>query len=724
MVTLVPSSTGDDTVDHIESAGDTSVTVDARVTADLPLEGVPTTVTPEDVVERTQDHPTPPLPGVVGPQIETKAVDKPGAVDEDSVKPSHEAAIDVTGPEVDSETRIPEDSKAHAADASIADSDHSTPPLPGAVVAQIETKSVEKSVAGDEDSVKPSHEAAIEATGPEILDSDTRIPEESNAHAAGASIADGDHPTPPLPGAVVPPVQTKAVEKPGAGDEDSVKPSHEAAIEATGPVVDSDTRIPEDSKAHSAVASIADSDHPTPPLPGAVGHQVETKDVEKPGAGDEDRVKPSHEEVTEATGSAADISEDSKAHAAGASMPEPLTSSPVLRIQPDRAAKAWYHGMDEDDIDSQPRTSEDGDQPPSLADGASETLRLDDNKSKATVETHNRAAQSTSVETPSQARQPITAEDKVAIRKRIKAANEKVYPTKKKKAKGQAKDAPMEDDSPVTPEKGLKVDTASSLGYTPVVRGSIVYQNSKPSSPDVIVVDDDDEQQEIIELLKDDENDLKRLTTSVELETEAGVKSQKSSEEVYWKKCLQKAQGKNTEAKKLLKKTRQVAGIATAALMIPLPVAERAVVLQALTTSGNQNAIIQRATGLVGRAKPYVTRADLQSLCPTIWLVEAVINYYMHCLCERQNKAFAKKKPGTRKCHFFRTSFYRKIHPTGFMDAAYEYAQVAKWTRRGVPERSIFNCDALFFPCNVGALGTKLDHIGNPFGQIPIWSSL
>ena len=133
MVTLVPSSTGDDTVDHIESAGHTSVTVDARVTADLPLEGVPTTVTPEDVVERTQDHPTPPLPGVVGPQIETKAVDKPGAVDEDSVKPSHEAVIEATGPVVDSDNHISEDSKAHAAFASIAHSTDDSKPQPNAV---------------------------------------------------------------------------------------------------------------------------------------------------------------------------------------------------------------------------------------------------------------------------------------------------------------------------------------------------------------------------------------------------------------------------------------------------------------------------------------------------------------------------------------------------------------------------------------------------------------
>ena len=77
-------------------------------------------------VERTQDHTTPPLPGAVGHQIETKGVEKPGAGDEDSVKPSHEEVTEATGSVVDSDTRISEDSKAHAAFASIADSTDDT----------------------------------------------------------------------------------------------------------------------------------------------------------------------------------------------------------------------------------------------------------------------------------------------------------------------------------------------------------------------------------------------------------------------------------------------------------------------------------------------------------------------------------------------------------------------------------------------------------------------
>ena len=80
--------------------------------------------------------------------------------------------------------------------------------------------------------------------------------------------------------------------------------------------------------------------------------------------------------------------------------------------------------------------------------------------------------------------------------------------------------------------KGLKVDTVGLLGYTPIVWGSIVFQDSKPKSPEVIVIVDDDEHQETIDLLWDDAHYLKHLTTSVQLETEAGMMIEKHSEEV------------------------------------------------------------------------------------------------------------------------------------------------------------------------------------------------
>ena len=286
----------------------------------------------------------------------------------------------------------------------------------------------------------------------------------------------------------------------------------------------------------------------------------------------------------------------------------------------------------------------------------------------------------------------------------LKTAEIKVFPPSKKGKARPKKAPPTNEGIPTTPLKELKVDTASSLGYTPVVRGSIVFQNPKSfKSPEVVEIMDDDDEQVIIDLLNDDKVDLKCLTTSVLVETELGTKSEKHSEAAYWKRRMKKAEAKNSEATKLTKKKKMnEASQLAIALMYPLPVAERVVVREALNMIGDEAAIVQTATSSATRLKPYVTRADLQTLRPDTWLTEPVIDYYMHCLRERQNKAVTKKKKGVRRCHFYRTYFYAKVHPTGHMEAPYAYAQVKKWTQRGVPENSIFKCDALFFPCNVG----------------------
>ena len=69
-----------------------------------------------------------------------------------------------------------------------------------------------------------------------------------------------------------------------------------------------------------------------------------------------------------------------------------------------------------------------------------------------------------------------------------------------------------------------------------------------------------------------------------------------------------------------------------------------------------------------------------------------------------KNKEDAKEKKeleGDKRCHFYRTVFYDKVHPSGGLSAAYEYSQVKKWTKTGVPGNSIFSCEAIFFPCNI-----------------------
>jgi hypothetical protein len=103
---------------------------------------------------------------------------------------------------------------------------------------------------------------------------------------------------------------------------------------------------------------------------------------------------------------------------------------------------------------------------------------------------------------------------------------------------------------------GPKVDTISSLGYTPTVRGSLVFQDLKPKAAEVIQILDDDVHQEIIELLDDHDTNLKHFTTSVTLETESGERVKRISKEAYWKKRLKRATIKNCEATNLLT-TRQ-----------------------------------------------------------------------------------------------------------------------------------------------------------------------
>ncbi len=273
---------------------------------------------------------------------------------------------------------------------------------------------------------------------------------------------------------------------------------------------------------------------------------------------------------------------------------------------------------------------------------------------------------------------------------RLKAANEKFLLSSKEGQKVRAKG------------KGLKVDTAASLGYTPVVRGSIKYQAPHPAGQDVIVILDDDENEEISNLLHDSEGDTKRPITSVQLVDEAGTKFEKPSEEIYWRKLLKKAEGKRVEANEIMKKRRHDAGIASMALMIPLPAAERAVALEAMSSSGDENTIIQRGDTAVTRAKPFVTRAHLRTLQPGEWLNGSIIDYYMHCLREREKKAFSANKAAAKRSFFYPTAFYDYVVPTGTA-SPYEYSQVSRWTKRGVPFNSIFKCDALFFPCNIRA---------------------
>ena len=276
------------------------------------------------------------------------------------------------------------------------------------------------------------------------------------------------------------------------------------------------------------------------------------------------------------------------------------------------------------------------------------------------------------------------------------------------------------------------VDTAESLGFFPKIRGSLIptkeeLEGGKKKPPSVAKASyhdeiyDKEDRKRIIELLDEDDEDiepfsytphvttLQQFSSTIDLTNEDGVVVSTVSEEVYWKRKLAAARRKRVEARNLIDKkkyddmlVRKNAGVlATYAFMLPLEPAEKAVIQEALYSEGeNDNVVIQRAGGTLLGAKPFLTRADIQTLRPRIWLAEAVINYYMHCLRERQRERVQKKLP-SKICHFFRTALYAKIHPSTFDGEAYTFDQVKNWTKRNVPNNSIFRCQALFFPCNV-----------------------
>jgi hypothetical protein len=244
---------------------------------------------------------------------------------------------------------------------------------------------------------------------------------------------------------------------------------------------------------------------------------------------------------------------------------------------------------------------------------------------------------------------------------------------------------------------------------------------SRKKQDDVVSILDDEDRQHIIELLDEDENALLSKKQHYELTDEAGTVVmdetgavvQKKSEEDFWMDRMKRARQQNANAEKLLLSTRNKAGQANKAeakmttygLMIPLPAAEKAVVEEVLYSNvGDVNAVVQRAGGNLLGAKPYLTRADIHTLRPCEWVAEAVIDYYMHCLRERQNKQVKlKQMKKLHVCHFFRTAFYSKIHPDEFSSTEdYHFRLVRSWTRQNVPNGSIFKCDALFFPANIG----------------------
>jgi hypothetical protein len=214
----------------------------------------------------------------------------------------------------------------------------------------------------------------------------------------------------------------------------------------------------------------------------------------------------------------------------------------------------------------------------------------------------------------------------------------------------------------------------------------------------------EEERQQIIDLMADDD-DLPPTTKTIDQTVDGGDPVAMTSEVDYWTFMFDKAKQKNEAALQLLeakKKDRAKQEICTIGFILPLPAAEKLVIEDALYKEGDASAVVQRADNSMIGANPYLTREDIQTLRPRVFLNESVIDYYMHCLRVRQNKCLEEKKP-CKVCYFYRTAFYTKINPEDLgLAEPYEYKQVMSWTKKNVPGNSIFECNALFFPCKIG----------------------
>jgi hypothetical protein len=182
------------------------------------------------------------------------------------------------------------------------------------------------------------------------------------------------------------------------------------------------------------------------------------------------------------------------------------------------------------------------------------------------------------------------------------------------------------------------VTTTTSLDYVPKIRSALTWISSKK---EIIVIDDDDpfldngDRTSIIDLLgqgQGSKNAAKLKTTTVDLCAYVGGKkqfTQVQSDVNLWVQRMRDAKRKSDEAEDLLsQERREDARSANQALMRYLPAAELAVTEEVLYGVGDPLVVVQRAGGDLLGAKPYLYRADIQTLLPGVWLNEAIIDYY------------------------------------------------------------------------------------------------
>jgi sentrin-specific protease 1 len=120
--------------------------------------------------------------------------------------------------------------------------------------------------------------------------------------------------------------------------------------------------------------------------------------------------------------------------------------------------------------------------------------------------------------------------------------------------------------------------------------------------------------------------------------------------------------------------------------------------------NGNGSRVVQSNFGAD------ITVNDIRKLKPMVWLNDEVVNNYVMLLKQRAAEFVnAEVEDGDDdfthpKCYFQSSFFYNKLSEE---NTGYNYANVARWTRRGAGKVDVFAMDMVFFPINVSNVRTS-----------------
>ncbi len=156
-------------------------------------------------------------------------------------------------------------------------------------------------------------------------------------------------------------------------------------------------------------------------------------------------------------------------------------------------------------------------------------------------------------------------------------------------------------------------------------------------------------------------------------------------------------------------------------LMQPLTAEERSMVVEATEGIGPPSEI------LVNQGRDTIQRGNMQTLRPSQWLSDEVINYFLkNCLARRDEKLCAKE-PGRRRSHFFNSFFMQTMFDEKNNDpnlrGRYNYKNVRRWSKKVPTPKDIFNLKYIFCPINLDNMHWTLAVIFMEAKQIQYYDS-